>query len=379
MKITDVKTRVFRYRSSVGADSHGHTHPADEHDAHQTVVTIETDEGVSGHAFGGDADIIRELVRPELLGKDPLMRERLWQELVQWQRIQGGRLSDRILGVVDQALWDLAGTHVGLPVYKLLGGFRDRVPAYASTMCGDEVPGGLATPEDYATFAERCMSEGYPAFKLHTWMPPISWAPDPKMDVKACAAVREAVGPDVPLMLDAFHYYSREDAYYLGRELQKLDYFWFEEPMPEANTSSYVWLAEQLEIPIIGPETAEGKMFTRAEWIVRGASDITRAGVGDVGGITPTMKIVHLAEAHGLSMEVHGGQAANLHVLGAMGIPGRWYERGLLHPHDDYEARTPYLKKLIDPLNPDGTVSIPEGPGLGHEIDWDFIDSNIVD
>ena len=84
------------------------------------------------------------------------------------------------------------------------------------------------------------MNQGYKAFKLHTWMPPISWAPDPRMDVKACAAVREAVGPDIPLMLDAFHYYSREQARYIGKELEKLNYHWIEEPMDEHSISSYV-------------------------------------------------------------------------------------------------------------------------------------------
>ncbi|MDA1258381.1 MAG: hypothetical protein O3C10_11155 [Chloroflexi bacterium] len=158
----------FHTDIKVGSDSHGHTHPAEEHDARQTIVTIETDEGVTGNAFGGDAAIIDSLIKPELLGKDPLMRERLWRELVQWQRIHGGRISDRILAVIDMALWDLAGQLTGLPIYKLIGGYRDRFPAYASTMCGDEIAGGLSTPEDYAAFAEKCVAEGYPAFKLHT-------------------------------------------------------------------------------------------------------------------------------------------------------------------------------------------------------------------
>ena len=103
---------------------------------------------------------------------------------------------------VDLALWDLAGRALEQPVYKLLGGLRDKVPAYASTMCGDDLKGGLATPEDYANYARWCMERGYPAFKLHTWQPPYAGAPDPKRDIEACAAVREAVGPDVPCMLD---------------------------------------------------------------------------------------------------------------------------------------------------------------------------------
>ena len=113
------------------------------------------------------------------------------------------------------------------------------------------------------------------------------------MDLKACAAVREAVGPDYPLMLDANHWYSRTEAYELGRRIQELGFYWFEEPMDEHSMSSYRWLAENLEIPILGPEVAEGKFHTRAEWIASGACDILRTGVSDVGGIGPSMKIVN--------------------------------------------------------------------------------------
>ena len=89
-------------------------------------------------------------------------------------------------------------------------------------MCGDDLPGGLDTPEAYARFALACKAQGYTAFKLHTWQPPIPGAPDVKRDIAACAAVREAVGPEMVLMLDPFHYYSREEALALGRGLEKL-------------------------------------------------------------------------------------------------------------------------------------------------------------
>ena len=378
LQITDITTQRFSYKTTVVRDSEGHTHAGDEHDAVQTLITIETDEGTVGRAFGGMPELlVEDVFKPALLGEDPMMREKLWQRLRHWQRAHRD-LTDREMGVIDMALWDLAGAAADLPVYKLLGGYRDKVLAYASTMCGDEDPGGLSSPEDYARFAEWCMQRGYKAFKLHTWMPPIEWAPDPKMDVKACAAVREAVRPDILLMLDAYHFYSREQAYYIGRELEKLNYYWFEEPMDEHSISSYAWLAQQLDIPVIGPETAEGKMFTRAEWMARDAADISRGGVGDVGGITPLMKIVHLAESFGVAMEVHGGGAGNLQVLGAMGIPGEFYERGLLHPFIDYDAVEPWLNAKIDDLDADGFVHLPQGPGLGHDINFDYVDANRI-
>jgi L-alanine-DL-glutamate epimerase-like enolase superfamily enzyme len=379
MKITDVAVQTFRYTSNEGRDAEGHGHPADPHEARMTIMTVTTDQGAAGHSFGANPAHVAEVVKPNLVGEDPLYRERIWHKLYTYQRGNSGVLSDRLLALVDLALWDIAGQFFKTPVYKLLGASRDRVLAYGSTMCGDEMPNGLSTPEEYGRFAEWMVEKrGYRAVKLHTWMPPIKWAPDPKMDVRACAAVREAVGPDVECMLDCYHYYSREDAFYIGKELQKLNYKWLEEPMDEYSVSSYAWLARQLEIPIIGPEYHAGKMQSRAEWIVRGASDITRGGVMDNGGITPLMKIAHLAEAFNIAMEVHSPGAANLHVLGAMSHPGQYYERGLLHPFVDYEKPQPWLKSIDDPMDQDGYVSVPQGPGLGQDIDFEYIRANLV-
>lgn len=378
MKIVDVITETFTYMAQTIRDSEGHSHPGPTHEARQTLLRIVTDEGVEGYTFGANPGVIAGIVKPILLGEDPFYRERIWQKLKERQRLNLGTLSDRVLASVDLALWDLAGRALEQPVYKLLGGFRDKVPAYASTMCGDDLPGGLDTPHAYAEFARVCMARGYPAFKLHTWQPPIPGAPDVKRDVAACAAVRDAVGDDVDLMLDPFHYYSREEALYLGKGLEALNYYWMEEPMDEHSISSYVWLTEQLALPIVGPETAEGKMYTRAEWIVRGASDISRGGIGDVGGITPLMKIVHLCESFGVRMEVHGGGAANLHVLCAMGIPGQYYERGLLHPFVDYEKPAPWLHAVDDPMDDEGYVHVSQKPGLGQEINFDYIRTHTI-
>jgi L-alanine-DL-glutamate epimerase-like enolase superfamily enzyme len=379
VKIVDVTTQVFHYRSNIVRDSEGHTHPGPEHDATHSLLRIVTDEGAEGFCFGANKQVIERIVKPALLGEDPFYRERIWQRLKEWQRLHLDTLSDKALAAVDLALWDLAGRTLGQPVHRLLGATRDKVKAYASTMCGDELAGGLDTPEAYAEFALACKRRGYTAFKLHTWMPPIAWAPNPKRDVAACRAVREAVGPDMHLMLDPFHYYDREQALYIGRELEKLDYYWIEEPMDEASTSSYVWLTQQLAIPVCGPETAAGKLQTRAEWIVRGASDISRGGVGDVGGLTPLMKIAHLCEAFGMRMEVHGGGAGNLHALCAMSIPGEYYERGLLHPFVDYDMPQPWLNDLADPLDDEGYVHVSQKPGLGLDINFDYIREHAVE
>jgi L-alanine-DL-glutamate epimerase-like enolase superfamily enzyme len=380
MKIVDVSVRVFFHTSKQVRDSDGHSHPGNAHRVRQALLTIATDDGTQGHCFG-PPEVVRPhlidgFVRTVLIGQDPFDRERLWQSLAHWQRGSTGQLGDRTLAVVDMALWDLAGRKLEVPVYKLIGAYRDRVPAYASTMCGDEATGGLATPEDYARFAEALLLRGYKAIKLHTWMKPVSWAPDPRMDVRACAAVREAVGPDVPLMLDAYHGYSRSDALWLGREIQKLGFYWYEEPMNEASISSFAWLAANLEIPILGPETADGKFHTRAEWIKAGACDITRTGVFDIGGIGPSLKVIHLAEAFGMDCEVHGGGAGNL-TLCAVQKNGRWYERGLLHPFLDYDEVPEYVHSRADAMDNEGYVHMSQHPGLGDDINFDYIDNNL--
>ena len=378
MKIVDMHVRTFTYPSHIVRDAEGHTHPGPEHEATQSLLTVVTDDGAAGYCFGAPSPrVLEDVIKPAIIGEDPMYRERIWKTLHHWQRMSRD-LTDRALGAVDMAIWDLVGRALGQPVYKLLGATRDKVPAYASTMCGDEIAGGLSTPEEYGQFAAQCKERGYPAFKLHTWMPPIAWAPAPKMDIAACAAVREAVGDDMDLMLDCYHFYSRMEALSIGRALEELGYYWLEEPMDEFSTSSYIWLADQLDIPVVGPETADGKMYTRAEWIARGAADISRGGVSDVGGITPLMKVVHLCEAFNVQMEVHGGGPGNLHVLCAMNYPGKYYERGLLHPHIDYEEVEPWLNSKTDPMDAEGNVHVSQEPGLGWDINWDYIDAHTV-
>jgi L-alanine-DL-glutamate epimerase-like enolase superfamily enzyme len=381
MKIIDVRVRTFLHTTRRHQDAAGHGHPGDPHKVRQGLLTIVTDEGHEGHCFGAPEvirpHVIEKFVKTVLLGQDPYDRERLWQELAHWQRGSAGQLTDRSLAVVDTALWDLAGRALGVPVHKLIGGYRDKVPAYGSTMCGDELAGGLSTSEDYGRFAEKLVARGYKGIKLHTWMPPVSWAPDVRMDLKACAAVREAVGPDIALMIDAFHWYSRTDAYELGRGLEKLGFAWIEEPLDEQSMSSYQWLSAALDIPVLGPESAAGKHFARAEWVKAGACDILRTGVHDVGGISPALKTMHLADSFGMNCEIHGNGAPNLVLAGAC-KNARWYERGLLHPFLEYDDGFEYLNRLVDPMDEDGFVHLPDLPGIGEDINFDFINDNLV-
>jgi len=379
--ISDIEVSVFGHATRRHSDSAGHAHPGPVHTVEQAMLTIRTEDGHAGHSFCPPEvvrpHVIDKFVRKVLIGQDHRDRERLWQDLAHWQRGSAAQLTDRTLAVVDCALWDLAGRALGQPVYKMIGAYRDKVRAYGSIMCGDEIEGGLATPDDYARFAEKLVARGYKGIKLHTWMPPVSWSPDVKMDLKACSAVREAVGPNIALMIDAFHWYSRTEALELGRGLEKLDFAWIEEPLDEQSMSSYQWLAQNLDIPVIGPESAAGKHWHRAEWIKAGACDILRTGVNDVGGITPALKTMHLAESFGMECEVHGNTAMNLQVVAAT-KNCKWYERGLLHPFLEYDDGFDYLKSLSDPMDADGWVHVPDRPGLGEDIDFDHIENNRI-
>ncbi|MFB4368552.1 MULTISPECIES: mandelate racemase family protein [unclassified Pseudomonas] len=381
MKITQVNVEVFTYPTRRSVDAAGHAHPGEESLAKMAMLRVATEDGTEGYAFGAPElirpHIIDSFVRKVLIGQNALDREKIWQDLAHWQRGSASQLTDRALALVEQALWDWAGRKFKQPVHKLIGGYRDKVLAYGSTMCGDDLPGGLSTPEEYGRFAEQLVARGYKAIKLHTWMPPISFAPDPKMDVRACAAVREAVGPDIALMLDGYHWYSRTDALYIGRELEKLDFAWFEEPMMEESAESYAWLAANLDIPVLGPESLGGKYMSRASWVGQGACDILRAGVAGVGGIAPCLKVAHLAEAYGMHCEIHGNGAANLAVVGAIKNCD-WYERGLLHPFLEYDDVPAYLNSIVDPMDRDGYVHLPDRPGLGEDINFAYIETNTV-
>jgi L-alanine-DL-glutamate epimerase-like enolase superfamily enzyme len=382
MIIKSISVDVFTFLSRRSVDTAGHAHPGDEKPTKMAMLRITTESGDEGYAFG-PPEVIRKHIldafaRKVLIGQNAMHRERLWQELAHWQRGSAGQLTDRALALIEQALWDLIGRKFNTPVYQLLGGYRDKVLAYGSTMCGDELKGGLATPEDYARFAETLVKRGYKAIKLHTWMPPVSFAPSPKMDIQACAAVREAVGPDIALMLDGYHWYSRTDTFKIGKALERLNFEWIEEPMPEESTESYAWLTKNLDIPVLGPESLSGKHFSRASWVKNEACDILRAGVAGVGGIGPCMKVSHLADSFGMNCEIHGNGAANLAVVGAIKNCA-WYERGLLHPFLEYDDVPAYLNSIVDPMDKDGYVHLPQRPGLGEDINFEYIANNTVE
>lgn len=379
MKITNVDVLKFRDVSRTLPTRWGYGVSGEPYDTTQTLTRISTDEGIEGFMLGGDPSVIKNIISPMLEGENPLNREKLWNWMDQLVTF-GHDLPESEMGVVDCALWDLFGRYVGLPVHKILGGAREKVRAYASSFPN------IGKPEDYAEHALACKKLGYKAYKVHAYIcwDPHKWEPAPQLpgfpkeDVEVCRAVRDAVGGDMVLMLDPFGVYTLEQALWVGRELEKLDFYWLEHPMIETRTEAYRRLTQKLDIAILAPEHIPGGVFTRAEWVIQRASDMLRID-NNFGGITGSYKMVNVAQSFGLQCEMHGGGWANSQILGATTeATCEYFERGLLRPDFDYETPPPYLKKICDPLDGNGNVVLPTEPGLGMELNWDYINENLI-
>jgi len=365
MKITDVTVTLFEWTDMPDITYHFvRRQPGDVHD--QGLLTIRTDEGVEGYALLGKnidpastdaASLIRHL-KPLLMGQDPLDRERLYKLI--WRRRRVSTI--RAVGAVDVALWDIAGKVAGLPVYKLLGGFRDKIPVYCSS---DHMPSPAAYAEEALKFKEM----GWHAYKIHPNSP---W----KDDIEVCRAVRDAVGPDYTLMLDSTFLYDFPAAVRVGRAIEEMDYYWFEDPLGDQDIYNYVKLKQKLHIPILATERPVAGFDSYSAWLYAQATDFLRGDVALKGGITTLVKTAHLAEAFGMNFEVHVGgnplnNLANLHV--ELAISNCEFHEILMPVEGSGFG-------LIDEPKPDreGYLRAPSEPGLGAKIDFELIERNKI-
>jgi L-alanine-DL-glutamate epimerase-like enolase superfamily enzyme len=361
MKITDVTLTLFAWRGIPPTQYGQHTGRFGG-ESQLGFVTLVTDEGVDGHAFLGsamrgahlDGESLIQYLKPVVMGQDPLERERLYQDL--WRRNRATTL--RAIGAVDIALWDIAGKVAGLPIHRLLGSYRDSVPAYASSAV-------LPSPEAYAEEAARFKAEGWTAYKIH---PPT----DPRLDVEVCRAVRKAVGDEFTVMLDSTWAYRYPDALRVGKAIEELRFYWYEDPLADDDLYNYVKLKQQLHIPILATEYSPGGFTAYAPWLIARATDFLRGDVAVKGGITALVKTAHLAEAFHLNFEVHHGgnslnNVANLHVT--MAIPNCEFFEVLLPA----AAQKYGLVEDID-VDRSGLVHAMNAPGLGAQIDVALIE-----
>jgi L-alanine-DL-glutamate epimerase-like enolase superfamily enzyme len=369
MKITDIEIRLCRHEESIMSD--GELRDSHKSDLNFLIITMKTDAGVEGVSMGFagmGADmagyIAEQSLKPFFLGKDPLAREKHWYDFRRYDRVW--HLTPIYsYGPFDIALWDIAGKVANMPLYQLLGYFREKVPAYVSSLF-------LSSPQDYADQALEFKKQGFHGYKLH----PSSDYHEALESYKLC---RKVIGddPSYKLMADpvtAHNHY--EEALRMGRELEKLDYYWFEEPLFDVDFHGLRRLARDLDIPIAGTEVLAGSHYSTAECITSGVVDIVRSDVSWKGGITALMKTATLAESFGVRCEVHTAiypalEIVNLHCCCAISnceffealIPGSLMALGIKNPiHIDDE----------------GYAHPPKGAGLGIEWDWDFIDNATI-
>lgn len=311
-------------------------------------LVVTTDDGVRGFGYTTRGAILKDLVdrrlRLELVGQDPLARELVWERLWQSDRVEEYPIY--VHGVVDVALWDIAGKLTGLPVYQLIGGYRTSIPAYASTVT-------FGSTEEFLDVADQSLALGYRAIKLHAWG-------DARRDAKLCQDLRDHVGPDIDLMYDGSAGFDLLDAIYVGRALEEANYMFYEEPMREFSISAYQRLAERVRVPLLVAETSDGAHMNTADFISSGCAVGVRTGWHLRGGITGALRTAHLADSYLMRAEVHGGGLPNIHLC--MSIPNTTYYESIV-------TSNPVRRENC--VDENGLVHAPQTPGIGFERSWD--------
>ena len=373
-KITKIEVHAYEYTlRDLGTDYNGFNlvyAPGATVTGGGRIIRILTDLGVVGEYAGGGAAEYATLPRfaHYLIGKSALERERIYTDVRRSLR-QVARIG---VAPVDNALWDLAGKLYETPVYKLLGGYKESVPCYASTYHGDHVNDGLSSPEAYADFAVECLEMGYPAFKIHGWgRAPIA------QETATVRTVREAVGDDMDLMLDpACEYVTFGDALKVGWACDEARFFWYEDPYRDGGISQFAHrkLRQLIKTPLLLTEHVRS-LEPHIDFALADATDFVR---GDVGydGITGVMKTAHACEALGIDIELHGPGPAQRQCMAAIRNTN-YYEMGLVHPRTGASHSVGLYggeyRDAIDAIDRNGHVPVPQGPGLGVAIDWDWV------
>ncbi len=339
------------------------------------LVEIEAGDGLIGwgEAYGParpNAAVI-EAMAPLLIGADALASETIWERLYAAFRDHGQKgLAVQAQSAVDIALWDLKGRHFGVPAHRLMGGpLRSEVQAYATGLYRREA----GDPRIYlAEEAAGYVAEGFSAMKLKVGFGVAE-------DAEVVRAVRAAIGPEVALMIDANHAYDAARAIRLGQRLADLDIGWFEEPVPPEDLAGYAEVRARQPIPVAGGE-CEFTRFGFRELLTRRAVDVVQPDICAAGGLSEGLKIAAMANAHGVRCVPHvwGTGVALAAALQLLAVLPR--NPPCLHPEEpllefdrtEHPIRQAILKQPIEHVQ--GRVKVPDGPGLGIEIDRAALD-----
>jgi D-galactarolactone cycloisomerase len=354
-------------------------------DRRQTALCmVSTDEGIQGLGeafyYGGPAKIVANLISdgyaPLLIGKDPFDNGVIWDFLYNWTRDQGMKgLPISALSAIDIALWDIKGKALGLPVYKLLGGpYRNKAHVYAT---------GLYEPQNVPSIEDALVKEALGYKKDGFFAMKLKVGYGIEKDMRYVKAVREAIGNDIVLMVDANHAYNAAEAIRLAKKMEKYDVYWFEEPVPPEDIDGYIEVKQKSNILIAGGEDE----FTRygfRELITRRAVDILQPDLCAAGGFTEMMKITAMASAWNVPVIPHVwgtnvGLAASLQFFAALPhFPERRYPA---EPFFEYDRSPHPLRDGVTQERfemKDGYLDIPQRPGLGITLDMDFVKRHVL-
>ncbi|MCZ8311203.1 MAG: mandelate racemase/muconate lactonizing enzyme family protein [Magnetospirillum sp.] len=331
------------------------------------LVRVTTDQGLEGvgvtyHEVGGEAarDLILRNMAPKLIGRDPLETEAIWQEFFHYLRGVGRKgLMYCALSAIDIALWDLKGKIAGLPVYKLLGGNLTKVPVYAS--------GGWTSYSDEELVAEMqgMVARGFKTIKFKVGF---DGGRAINRDVVRVRKVREAVGPDIRILVDANNCFDAATAVQLANRIREFDIALFEEPVFADDIPGLARFKRGTDIPLATGEHEYTKFGVR-DLLLAEAADIVQVDGARAGGYTEMLKCAALTQAWNVKFAPHAMENVHLHLVAA--VPNALFLERLLM----FEEITGKVFKDA-PAPIDGFMYVPDRPGLALDLDMDFVKSH---
>ena len=348
LKITALETDVLK--RPPGTPYYDAIHPFGT-ESGSVVLRLRTDGGITGWAsssFGMIAGgprvvqtILEHEIKPVLIGQDPAFPRRIRADMWKALEYQGvGGVAQFAIAAVDIAVWDILGKSAGLPVYKMLGAYRDRMPVYS--MCGWYYDND-ADLSHYRRVLSEAVEQGYMAVKIKVGRDSMD------DDVRRIGAAQEIVGKGRRVMVDANQVFNRNEALRRGRVYQDMGCFWYEEPLPPQDMEGFAELAQQLDMRIATGENLNTK-YAFADLIARHGADVVQPDNRRAGGVTEWMEIAAIADANGLELASHGGGATNMNMLLAM-------------PNAIYMESSGAQKSMKN-----GEVPGPEEPGMSSEV-----------
>jgi galactonate dehydratase len=342
-----------------------------------TFVELQTDEGLTGV---GEARMLNhtdallgylaEAEPNHIAGSDPFEIESLVQRMFRNDYVRAGEIAMSAIAVVELACWDIVGQALGQPVHRLLGGaVRERIKAYANGWYTVE-----RAPEEFAAAARTVLERGYRALKLDPFgagyaaLDRAEWI----RSIELVEAVRDAVGPDVEIMVEMHGRFAPAVAIGLARDLEALAPAWIEEPVPPENLKALAKVAERVSIPVATGERLHTRYEFRELFELQ-AADVLQPDITHFGGLLETRKLAATAETHYMLMAPHNvcgpiATAANLHLAAC--TPNFKIQE---HFNDFADAWVREVAPGLGEIGEDGCFSVPTEPGLGVSIDWDAV------